>query len=78
MMKVAKVKLSEESDYIMFMVHSSELMPAGSPGFRNEADIEQMYTEVEEVFQYLADNDVEPATCYEYYWHFTSQADTQT
>jgi hypothetical protein len=78
MMKVAKVKLCEKSDYIMFMIHSSELMPAGSPNFRNTQDIENMYAQIEEAFQYLADHGVEAATCYEYYQHFTSRVGTQT
>ena len=78
MMKVVKTKLSEKSDYIMFMTHSSELMPAGSPNFINSGDIEKLYDQVEEVFQYLTENDVEAATCYEYYQYFTSKVNTQT
>ncbi len=77
MMKVVKTKLNEKSDYIMFMNHSSEFMPTGSPGFITADDVEREYVQIEEAFQYLADNGVEAATCYEYYLYFMSQADIQ-
>lgn len=43
----------EQSDdeYIMFMLHSSELMPGGSPTFIDENSIEVMYSDIEIVFQ---------------------------
>lgn len=45
--------LKSETDYIMFMLHSSELMPGGSPLFANEADIESLYQDIEEIFSYM-------------------------
>lgn len=42
-----------EEDYLMFMLHSSELMPAGSPTFRNEAEIEELYRMLENLFRRL-------------------------
>ena len=42
------------SDYCEFMIHSSELMPGGSPYFQTKADIEQMYTNIESVFSYAS------------------------
>lgn len=72
LMEVAKRRVRDDSDYIMFMLHSSEFMPGGSPNFRTIKDINQMYDEVEEAFQYLADNGAKGLTCYEYYQDFTS------
>ena len=37
-------------DYIMFMLHSSELMPGGSPTFRNAESIEHLYQDMSIVF----------------------------
>ena len=62
--------MSEGADYIMFMLHSSELMPGGSPTFRNEKEIEQLYEDIEEAFEFLRNHDVTGATCYEYYNSF--------
>jgi len=73
MMKVVTKKVSQDADYIMFMLHSSELMPGGSPNFKNTTQIDRMYAEVSQAFQYLADNGAQGATCYEYYQYFTSQ-----
>ena len=43
-----------ESDYIMFMLHSSEFMPGGSPTFRTEEDIENLYRDIEAVFSHAS------------------------
>lgn len=38
------------SKYTMFMIHSSELMPGGSPSFPRKTDIEYLYNQLEEIF----------------------------
>jgi hypothetical protein len=40
-----------QSTYIEFMLHSSELMPGGSPTFRNERSIEILYEQLEQLFE---------------------------
>lgn len=40
--------------YLEFMLHSSELMPAGSPTFRDARSIEQLYDDLEELFETAA------------------------
>ena len=40
--------------YVEFMLHSSELMPGGSPTFRNEASIEKLYDDLEALFEAAA------------------------
>ena len=42
--------LREGRPYAEFMLHSSELMPGGSPTFRTEASIEALYGDLEELF----------------------------
>lgn len=53
------------SDYIMFMLHSSELMPGGSPTFTNEQSIENLYIQLETIFKH-ATNKFEGATIGEF------------
>jgi len=43
-----------ESGYIMFMLHSSELMPAGSPLFRTVESIENLYHDIEIIFKKIS------------------------
>ncbi|WP_029201384.1 hypothetical protein [Oribacterium sp. NK2B42] len=38
------------SGYLMFMLHSSELMPGGSPTFHSPKDIEVLYEHIEMIF----------------------------
>ena len=48
-------KCDEKNEYIMFMIHSSELMPNGSPNFKTEEDIEKLYEIIECIFKYAKD-----------------------
>lgn len=48
--KLARKIAKTDADYMMFMIHSSELMPGGNPTFRNENDIEWLYRELDELF----------------------------
>lgn len=50
--KIARSK----SDYLMFMLHTSEMMPGGSPVFRTEADIEKLYADLDELFACISQN----------------------
>ena len=53
MIAVAEKTLAEGSDYVEFMLHSSEFMPDGSPTFKNEADIDRLYSDLEQLFSWL-------------------------
>jgi len=44
-----------KSRYIMFMLHSSELMPAGSPLFKTVESIEKLYNDIEIVFNKISE-----------------------
>lgn len=45
----------EKVNYLEFMVHSSELMPGGSPYFKNECEIEVLYEVMNNYFHYLVE-----------------------
>lgn len=55
-MKYLIRKISEEtnSNYLMFMLHSSELMPGGSPTFKTKASIEKLYCDLNGLFDYVS------------------------
>lgn len=40
-------------NYLEFMLHSSELMPGGSPTFKTKKDIERLYHDLEILFQHI-------------------------
>lgn len=49
----ALAKAHQQDDYLEFMIHSSELMPWGSPSFRSKFAIEKLYLDMEDLFSYL-------------------------
>lgn len=71
MIRVAKAKLENETkdnaEYIMFMLHSSEFMPGGSPQFETESQIEKLYDNITKTFEFLYNQGVTGATCFAFY-----------
>lgn len=55
-----------ECNYIEFMIHSSELMEGANPSFRTKRDIENLYSHMEEIFDYLNDKGYKGITCTDY------------
>jgi hypothetical protein len=55
------------SSYIMFMLHSSELMPGGNQVFIKDKDIEKLYKDLDHLFRFLSQRNVIGATCSEFY-----------
>lgn len=53
-LKVLTDSLVKENGYLEFMIHSSELMPKGSPYFRSEEQIKQLYELLRWYFEYIA------------------------
>jgi peptidoglycan/xylan/chitin deacetylase (PgdA/CDA1 family) len=45
-----------DTNYLMFMLHSSELMPGGSPTFKTAKSIEYLYRDLEIIFNKIAEN----------------------
>ncbi|NKI73868.1 deacetylase [Dickeya sp. CFBP 2040] len=66
MKMVVERTLAQGSDYVEFMLHSSEFMPGGSPTFTNEAQIEALYDDLAQLFAWLSER-TEGKTLYEYY-----------
>lgn len=66
MKRVAEATLTEGGDYVEFMLHSSEFMPDGSPTFKNEADIERLYDDLDALFSWLQQR-TQGMTLAEYY-----------
>ncbi|MBD2809902.1 polysaccharide deacetylase family protein [Xenorhabdus sp. Vera] len=66
MKTVVQQTLANGSDYVEFMLHSSEFMPGGSPTFQNEERIEQLYRDLEGLFEFLKPL-VQGMTLAEYY-----------
>ncbi len=54
MRRVVRQTVREHSCHLEFMLHSSELMPGGSPTFRTEASIEKLYDDLEVLFSEIA------------------------
>ncbi|WP_127959417.1 polysaccharide deacetylase family protein [Serratia microhaemolytica] len=72
MKQVVKRTLANNYDYIEFMLHSSELMPGGSPTFQTTQDIEALYQDLEQLFEWLSTITVSK-TLAEYYQEKTHQ-----
>ena len=58
--------VSKENQYLMFMIHSSELMPAGSPNFKTSESIELLYQIIEAIFENAVSLGYEGKTLREY------------
>src|SRR5581483_11182584 len=65
--------IADGRDYVEFMLHSSELMPGGSPTFSSMASIERLYRDIERLFEH-AQRRFGGQTLREYYDHFASRA----
>lgn len=53
MIFLSQAIMKEGEDYLEFMMHSSELMPGGSPYFKTEAEVEQLFQIMEEYFSWI-------------------------
>ncbi len=54
MLQAARAARAEGAMHTAFTLHSSELMPGGSPSFRSAADIERLYEDLEILFEELS------------------------
>ena len=41
-------------EYLEFMLHSSELMPGGSPRLQSAEDVERIYTDIKSIFERIS------------------------
>lgn len=56
LLKLVDEKNKECAKYLEFMIHSSELMPGGSPYFTTSEDVENLYVTIEDLFQKIKDD----------------------
>jgi hypothetical protein len=54
MLQLAREARAEGATHMEFMLHSSQLMPGGSPSLRNASDIERLYESLEILFGAVA------------------------
>jgi hypothetical protein len=54
MLHLVRQAVQENWQHLEFMLHSSELMPDGSPTFRTEAAVEKLYEDLETLFSLIA------------------------
>ena len=72
MKAIIDYKHNIKSDYVMFVLHSSELMPDGSPTFKTERDIENLYYDLNELFSY-SKNYFNGGTLSDYYSYYVNK-----
>jgi hypothetical protein len=73
LLAIVRRVLSEGRSYAEFMLHSSELMPGGSPLFRTEEHIEKLYSDLRRLFL-TASSRLSGATLQEYFEWYRSEA----
>lgn len=52
LLRIVDRAVVEKRPYLEFMLHSSELMPGGSPTFRDEESIETLYRDLEQLLEH--------------------------
>lgn len=67
MLWIVKQSVLQKRSYIEFMLHSSELMPGGSPTFRNERDIDSLYDDLNCLFDEIKDSGFVGRTLFDHY-----------
>ena len=64
---VDKYNSDKSVDYLEFMLHSSELMPGGSPYFIDDNAINTLYWSIQSLFEYAKQNGYKGITLLDYY-----------
>lgn len=66
-MLISRVEKEKKVDYLEFMIHSSELMPGGSPYADSVSDVNKLFSSMEEVFKFIKNRGLIGITLQEYY-----------
>lgn len=56
LMIITRTVEKDNKGYLEFMIHSSELMPGGSPYFKDEQDIEVLFSIMDSYFEWVANH----------------------
>jgi hypothetical protein len=77
MLRLLRQAVQERRDYVQGMLHSSELMPGGSPTFPTKATIEKLYADLTVLFQEVSAS-CTGVTLQEYHHHFAATRSGQS
>jgi len=72
---VCKKAKTKRIGYIEMMLHSSELMPGGSPYFPDDISISKLFIKIEKLFRYLDKDGFRGKTLYEFSKEFKKNND---
>lgn len=72
LLKLIHVVENENEEYLEFMMHSSELMPGGSPYYESEEAIEEMYRGLSLLFDYISKKGYVGTTLAEVYNNYSN------
>jgi hypothetical protein len=72
MLRLVKQGVKQKKNYLEFMLHSSELMPGGSPTFQTKVDIDLLYRHLELFFTQVS-KEFLGTTFADFYENFISQ-----
>jgi len=72
---VRNVSKEDDNDYLEFMIHSSELMPNGSPYFKNSFDVERLYSTMDSLFSFCMSLGYSGITLSDFYQDFINEKD---
>lgn len=64
---IDRITADSKVDYAQFMIHSSELMPGGSPFFRDTDAVEKLYDTITSIYKLISDNGYVGVTLSDYY-----------
>jgi hypothetical protein len=70
LLRIVRKAICDKREYIEMAIHSSELMPGGSPAFPSDRDIEILYDNLRALFDEIATS-FEGTTLKEYYRRVT-------
>ncbi|MEU7458709.1 polysaccharide deacetylase family protein [Streptosporangium roseum] len=73
LLRIAAQAPAAACDHVEFMLHSSEMMPGGSPYFRTGRSIEGLFDDMEELFEFAAER-FQPLTLAEYHARISQAA----
>ena len=76
MSKLIESAVRSKCIYAEFMFHSSELMPGGSPHFKDEPSIDKLYADLEQLFE-LAGTDFRGASMIDFYNWFSAKGKSE-
>lgn len=64
---VDMIEAEPQTDYIEFMIHSSELMPGGSPYCRTDKDVREFLSKIRKIFENVHNRGYQGRTLQEYF-----------